>query len=99
MHISPPQRNIRAANSYVPTGPPSAASWIARIPTWSGLLLILGVLSMDAFERMRVSDRVTVVSWPTIAKVIPMRFRPSCENEVFGCNVIGSKGSDGFGEC
>jgi hypothetical protein len=33
---------------------PSAASWIARIPTWSGLVLILGVLSMDAFERRRV---------------------------------------------
>jgi hypothetical protein len=35
---------------------PSAASWIARIPTWSGLILILGVLSMDAFERRRVQD-------------------------------------------
>jgi hypothetical protein len=33
---------------------PSAASWIARIPTWGGLILILGVLSMDAFERKRV---------------------------------------------
>ncbi len=32
---------------------PSAASWIARIPTWSGMILILGVLSMDAFDRRR----------------------------------------------
>jgi len=41
---------------------PSAASWIARIPTWSGLILILGALSMYAFERKRVSDHITVVS-------------------------------------
>ncbi len=32
---------------------PSAASWIARIPTWTGLILILAVLSTDAFERRK----------------------------------------------